>query len=797
MQEHIEKLREHIRELDDAGPRRSRFFPLVAESLKATVGEPAPVRRAKAFAHLLDNTPQVVLSHELLAGSHLGNWPLADDLPTYDERRAEAVEALQRYRDGKRTGAHDPQRATTRRWALMARDHYDANLGYDELQTLIADLQEHFAAADDLTDPEIARELEWHFVFDYGEETRELFAELPWIAANHVDLNYQKVVRIGLNGIRRDIAGRLSQAADEEKRIFYESALIAVDAAIRFVERYAETLAAESRQPHVDKGRAAELAEMAGICRKVASQPPETFREALQLLWLVHIIANIGGGSALSFARFDQYMYPFYQRDIEQGVLTRDEARALIGCMWLKVNEPKMRTVQSLCLGGLTPEGEYGATELTRLCLEVCREVTQPYPNLSLRVCRDTPEWVWDEVVETMKAGIGHPMVLNDDTWVPNFERLGYPPEAARDYYNMGCVEMMIQGQTAHWAGCGLVDMPGLLELVFRNGAGNMAGDTGPQTGALDSFRTFDDFLAAYIEQIGHRARLCRTQAERQEQDWFGKLYDPFGSALIDDCVEKGFDMYQGGGRFARIRPVSSWGIGTAADALVAIKRLVFDEQRMTLQELWEILQHNYEAHEELRVELERRMPCFGNDDGEVDEIARRIFAAYTDAVHALNDGTLPGTFVTVMFSYTSHIHGGEVIAATSNGRHRSETISNGIGPTQGKDTNGPTRLINSVTSLDHSRMTGACAFNLKLSPNLVRGETGSAALKALLKTYVEQGGCQVQVNFVDQETLIDAQKHPERHRNLIVRVAGYSEYFNHLDRRLQDEVIRRTAHGV
>jgi pyruvate-formate lyase len=536
---------------------------------------------------------------------------------------------------------------------------------------------------------------------------------------------------------------------------------------------------------------------MGAICRKIAAQPPETFREALQLLWLVHVIANIGGGSALSFARFDQYMVPFYRRDTERGALTRDEAKMLLSCMWHKVNEPKMRTVQSICLAGTTPDGECGANELTGLCLEVCGEVGQPYPNCSVRVSPDTPEWLWDQIVETMKLGIGHPMVLNDGAWVPNLERLGYPVEAARDYYNMGCVEMMIQGQTGLWAGAGSVDLAGVIELVFRNGQPNMAGATGPQTGALDSLTTFDQFLDAYIAQIEHQVGQCREAAERQADHRRGRWYDPFASALIDDCLEKGLDMYQGGSRFPPILPVNSRGIGTAADSLAAIKRIVFDEKRLSLQELWEVLQDDYEGHEGLRVELDRRMPCYGNDDDEADDIARRIFAAYTDAVHRQNDESAPGRFVTVMFSYTGHIFGGEVTAATPNGRRRGETISNGIDATQGKDIGGPTKLINSVTRLDHSRMTGACAFNLKLSPALVRGEAGTAALKALLKTYVAQGGCQIQVNFVDRETLLDAQEHPDRHRNLIVRVAGYSEYFNSLDRRLQDEVISRTAHGV
>jgi formate C-acetyltransferase len=646
-----------------------------------------------------------------------------------------------------------------------------------------------------LTDAEVGRVLEQHFVFDYGPEVRERFTELPWVVANHLDLNYAKVVRRGLRGIRDDLAGRLA-ASDVARRTFYESALVAVEAAVRFIERQAEALRQAAKGEDAERGT--ELRDMAAVCDRITHQAPATFREALQLVWLVHVIANVGGGSALSFARFDQYLEPFYRRDLEAGRLTREEAKVLVGCLWLKVNEPKMRTVQSLCLAGTTPEGDCGANDLTRLCLEVCREVQQPYPNCSVRVSRQTPEWLWDEIAATMQAGGGHPMLLNDGTWIPSFERLGYPPDAARDYYNMGCVEMMVQGRTGLWAGCGSVDLPGLLELVLRNGGANLAGTVGAPTGALEDLTTFEAFLNAYLAQIEHQVAAAGRYAEQEAAARAGRWFDPFASALVDDCVERGLDLYQGGSRFPPILPVSSRGIGTAADSLAAIKRVVYDQQRRTLRALWDLLERDYEGEEALRAELEHSGPCFGNDEAEVDAIAQRIFAAYTDAVHALNQApTAPGTFVTMMFSYTGHISGGEVTAATPNGRRRGEPISNGIDPSQGRDLAGPTALVNSVTSLEHSRLSGACAFNLKLDPGLMRGATGSRNLQALLKTYIERGGCQIQVNLVDHGTLLEAQQHPERHRNLIVRVAGYSEYFTSLDRRLQDEVIRRTAHAL
>ena len=793
MRERIRKLRELIADLNDAGVRRTTFFHLVAESLRQTEGQPRPLRRAQAFAHLLDHAELVVLPHELLAGSILGLWPLATGLPRYEERRWQAVEAIERF-------LADPRRrsrAAGHGSSMMLRDHYDANIPYADLQRLIREMSDRYAHTSDIGPREIGLVLQEHFEFNYGQETRRLFRELPWVVANHLDLNYGKVVSVGLSGIHDDILDRLGRAERAETRAFYESTRIAVEAALRFARRYADELLRHRGHPDVTPARADELTAMAAVCRKVASQPPETFREALQLLWLVHTMANVGGGSALSFARFDQYMLPFYRRDVARGALTRDDAKELLSCLWLKVNEPHMRTVQSLCLAGTTPDGQRGANELTSLCLEVTRDAAQPYPNVAVRVGRDTPQWLWEEIAETIQAGIGHPSLLNDDTWVPNRVRLGYPLEAARDYYHMGCVEIMTQGCMGRWLGVGAVDMPRLVEHVLRNGEPDLTGDRGIQTGALESFETFEQFFDAFAAQVRHRVGVLHDASVRSDEHVRGQHYDPFGSALIGDCLERGRDMFQGGSRYPPIRPISGRGLATGADSLLAVKKLVFEQGRYTLPELWHILQDDYRGHEALRKELATSMPCYGTDDAEADALARRVLAVYADAVHAHNRGDGPGFFATTMFTYTQHVNLGDMTAATPNGRRRGDTISNGVDPTPGRDTRGPTALINSVTAAGHSNITAACAFNLKLSPAHVRGEAGKAVLRGLLKSYVQRGGAQIQVNFVDQQTLVDAMEHPERHRNLIVRVGGYSEYFNNLDRRLQAEIVRRTAHGL
>ncbi|MFP4380872.1 MAG: pyruvate formate lyase family protein [Candidatus Sumerlaeia bacterium] len=798
MQDRIQKLKQYVIELDNAGVRRTTYFPLIGESLAATQGEPRMLRRAKAFVHIIKNTPPVVHPYETLAGSILGIWPVEKDLPDYEERRTQAIAVVEAYKKRKRENPESVDRGVKKqtRWALMARDHYNANIEYPMLQKLIGELCDYFAGDSEVEAYEVGRELERYFNFDYGPEVRRLMNELPWDVANHLDLNYGKAVRTGLGPMRAIIMSKLESTRDNDKREFYEATLLCLEAAVRHIHRYADHLREMSHDPDLSADRTRELVEMAVVCDRVAESKPENFREALQLVWLLHIIANLGGGSALSFARFDQYLIPFYRADIESGAITREQAKELISCLWLKVNEPKMRTVQSMCVAGTTPDGQDAANELSDICLEICTELCMPYPNLSARVHKDSPEWLMDRIVDTMKAGIGHPMVLNDDMWVPNLHRHGYKLEEAREYYNMGCVEIMIQGKMPNWGGGCAVDFPSLVELVFRNGETNMIGETGIATGTLDSFKTFDDFLNAYLEQLRHKIVSQRPNVLQQIEDWKMKC-DPFSSIFVEDCIEKGLDIFRGGSRIDPVRASGGFGLGTAVDSLSAIKAFVYDEKSITLEEMWEALQANYVGYEDLQKKLENRTPSFGNDNDEVDAIACRIFDCFCDTVHAQNGPDIPGRFSTVFFSYNHHVYAAETIDATPNGRRRSEPMSDAIGPTQGRDLKGPTSLINSVTKLDHSKVTGAYALNMRFTKSLVSGATGTDALKNLIRTLFAKGGMQIQVNVVDAEVLKEAREKPDQHRDLVVRVAGYSEFFTNLDRHLQDEIISRTAHAV
>ncbi len=783
MNDRIAKLKAHIEALEDEGVRRTTFFDLTAESLRANADAPHPIRRARAIAHLFDNAAILIHPHELVAGSILSTWPILET-PTYDERQREAVRVLEDYLAGK---AELPSsRTKPAHYTLISRDHGDGNIAYTDLQRLIADMSTHFAEAT-IEEHEIARELLDHFEHDYGE-AGQLVNSLPWTTANHLDLNYRDLVQKGLGAIREEIRSK-------PETEFYRTAAITIDAVIRHFERYAQLALEESRKHLDDEARMNELLDMAAILKKVSTQKPGTFREALQLVWLVHVMGNMQRAGALSFARFDQYMRPFYEADLAAGRMTRDEIKELLSCMWLKVNEPHMLTVESLCLAGTTPDGKDAASDLTRLCLETCRDLRQPYPNVSVRLSKRSPDWLYHEIAQTVKAGIGQPMVLNDERWIPNLERLDYPTEAARDYYNMGCVEIMIQGGGAPWAGgCGPTDFPAAIELVFTNGAETRGGLTGIATGALGDYADFDAFKNAVFTQIKH---ILRASYEGLKRPPPPTHIDPFGSLFIESCVEKGVDALQGGGRHGPIRASGGFGLGTAADALTAVKKFVYDEKRLSLRELADALADDFAGHEALQSLLSAETPCYGNDDDEADAIAKELFETWAREVHSFNGGEVEGRFVTSLFSYTRHVRTGETIAALPNGRHAGEPISDTISPSQGKDRYGPTAMLNSVLKLDHEQVTGGYALNVKLTPSCVHGEAGEQAIIALIRTCFSRGGSQLQINFVDSSTLRAAQVEPQKHRNLVVRVAGFSEYFNCLDRNLQDEIISRTEHEL
>jgi len=576
----------------------------------------------------------------------------------------------------------------------------------------------------------------------------------------------------------------LKSAVTEAQYEYYICAKIVAQAGSRFVARYANWLRRHSEAADITRG--IELAEMAQVCEKIVVAPAETFREAVQFVWILHVMASVTWGSALSLGRFDQYMLEFYRRDIAFGLITREQAKELLCCLWLKVNEPKMRTVQSVTLGGITPDGENAANELTELCLDVVAEMKLPYPNVGLRINGKSPGWLYSKAIEAINKSGGQPMIMNDDVWITNLKKLGYEDKYANNYYNMGCVEIMIPGKQPNWGVTDPIAFPMLFEDVF---AKYRAGEV-----ALESF---DEFKQVYLQILSTLILNDKNEADSKSVLIPGQCYDPLASLMIDGCLETGADMFQGGSELGTHWSFYAYGLGTAADSMSAVKRHVYDEKRFTIAQLAEMLAQDFEGSEDARRWLAEKSPSYGNDVDQVDSLANEIFSAFNNQVMSYNRIQSPDKYVTTLFGYFFHIYHGEITGATPDGRLRGEAFSDSMGPSQGKDAGGPTKMLNSVLKLDHGRVTGGFALNLKANPALMRGPAGTQVFSALLKAYLQDGGPQLQIYFVDAAMLRAAKEHPEKHRDLIVRIGGYCEYFVNLDATLQDEIIARTVHGL
>ncbi|MCQ2437138.1 MAG: pyruvate formate lyase [Clostridia bacterium] len=788
MTERAERLLKTIHALNDAGVRRTEFYPLAYASLKTTRGEPIELRRAKAEAYILDNASLTVLPDELITGTAAAFFPVCEDIPTVEEQEAKAVEVLEDYlkhrADRDKTAVVAGIRTfeanfTTKksRWALMSRVYHDASITYDELQRLIAVMAERYAGT--LEKYEIGRELERAFKLDYGKEVRAEIDALPWFAANHLSLDYGAMLHEGFGSRIARIKAELEKADSD----FYRGQLIVAEAGSRFFRRYAETVRAFAID--AEPVRKAELTVIAERLDRLATEPAESFADGVQFTWMLQVMMTLLWGSALSFGRFDQYLSDLYIHDIESGVLTEEEAYDLLCCFWIKVNEPRMRTVQSLTIGGVTPDGRDGVNPLTFLCLRVIRDVQLPYPNVGARINEKNPESYRDAVIDCMRTGAGQPMLMNDAVWVPNFMRMGYTEAIANEYFNMGCVEVMIPGKQPNFGITEPIAFPMLFERLFERFKGRE-----------DSLDTYEAFRDAYFEQMEFEIDADYAEALEKQQDKFGKCYDPFGSMLVEGCHENGKDMFQGGAALGTHWSFYAYGLGTAADTLNAIRQCVYEDKRFTLKQLSDILRADFEGYE-----AERRIlsSChkYGNDEDDVDVVARSILSHFDDRVMALNRADSREKYVTSLFGYFFHVYHGEITGATANGRKRGEPFSDSMGPSQGQDVSGPTAMLNSVLKLDHGGVTGGYALNIKLMPSMLKGDVGRVALKTLMFAYIEDGGPQIQINFADAETLKKAKVEPAKYRNVIVRIGGYCEYFVNLDAALQDEIITRTMHEM
>ena len=628
-------------------------------------------------------------------------------------------------------------------------------------------------------------------------------------AAGHTAMD-GKMYHTGLLDLKERIAQRIAsldyiydpEATDKQQEL--EAMSISCDAAILFAERHAE-LAEQMAAREIDPHRRKELEKIAEVCHWVPAHAPRDLWEAIQMYWFVHLgtVTELNGWDSMNPGHIDQHLYPFYQRGLADGTLTREDAKELLGCLWIKFNNqpapPKVGVTAlesgtyndftNINIGGVDREGRSAANELSYMILEIQEELHQLQPGLSIHIAKDTPDDFLLAGIRVIKKGYGYPSIFNPDTYVQEMVRAGKQIEDAREGGCSGCIEVGAFGKEAYLL-TGYLNTPKILEVTLHNGIDPETGrKIGLETGDPREFETYDQLYAAWRRQMEYFVGLKLSVNNYIERMF--SLYAPatFLSLFIDDCIEKGRDYYSGGARY-NTTYIQCTGLGTITDSLSALKKHVFDTHRYTMDEILHALSHNFEGEEKMRQYILHHTPFFGNDDADADAIAVRV---YDDLVQAIEGrpNTRGGETHLNMLSTTCHNYFGSVCGATPNGRLAHFAISDGTSPAHGADTHGPTAVVKSLGKLDQTK-SGGTLLNMRFTPSLLQRETDQRKLASLIRAYFKMGGHHIQFNIVDTATLLDAQRHPENYRDLLVRVAGYSDYFNDMTAQLQNEIIAR-----
>jgi formate C-acetyltransferase len=616
----------------------------------------------------------------------------------------------------------------------------------------------------------------------------------------------------GLAGFKKDIADAIAALDfihDKDatpKREELKAMSIACDAVMTFARRHAD-LAEQMALSETNVQRKAELLQIAETCRWVPEHAPRTFREALQMYWFMHLgtITELNGWDAMNPGHLDRYFYPFYKNDLESGALTRELARELLGCFWIKFNNhpapPKVGVTAAesgtyndftnINVGGILPNGSDGVNELSYLMLEVIDAIHLLQPQSNIQLSRKNPDKFLKAACEVIRKGYGYPSVFNADGVVEQMVRVGKKIEDAREGGTSGCVETGAFGKEAYVL-TGYLNTPKIFELALNNGVDMRTGkQVGLQTGDPKNFQSFEDVYQAFEKQLQYIVDIKMEGNLFIEKMYATEMPAIFLSVLIDDCIKKGMDYNAGGARY-NTSYIQCVGIGTITDSLSALKTHVFDKQEVALPAVLEALKTNFEGQELLRLKLWNKTPRYGNDNDEADDLMRRVFDSLLNAIDG-RPNLRGGEYHVDMLPTTCHIYFGAVLCATPDGRKAKQPVSEGISPVQGADRKGPTAVLASAAKMDQLR-TGGTLLNMKFLPGTLRGQEGIDKLAQLVRSYFRMDGHHLQFNVVDAETLREAQRQPELHRDLIVRVAGYSDYFCDLSKELQEEIIARTA---
>ncbi len=625
----------------------------------------------------------------------------------------------------------------------------------------------------------------------------------------HLIPNYPKILKLGFSGLIKYFES-LKMSAHDDHEDFLDALIISCKAVKALADRYAKE-AANQAEAERDPKRKSELREMARILAKVPWNPPETFWEAVQALWFTHMLVMTSEsypGPGLSPGMVDHYLYPYYERDIKSGLIDREFAKEILQCWFIKHNYAYdfMGRIgpnqginsgfgQLITIGGHGPNGEDLSNDLTWLLLEVIEEMNLLEPKPNIRLHPKTPEPLLGRVAEMLTRSQGSPFLMNFDPISEKALRwAGYPPERLWDYAPVGCLENTLQGCERAGTVDTNLNLAKAVELVFTNGRdARLKWRLGPRTGNPERFKNFNEFFSAYKLQLN--ALIERLLASEGQADAIRSRFEntPYLSALMDGCAEKGKDVSAGGPEFNFIT-VEGISFATAVDSLAAVKKLVFDEKRVSMKELKRALEKNFEGYEQLRQTLLNRAPKFGNDDDAADSIARELNKFWTEEIFKKQSPATGRRFRAGYLSWNYWILYAATTSATPDGRMRGTYLSNGIGPVTGAHHQGPTSISRSVSKIGFESVPNGGSLTLSFNPSLVRGDLGKRILAGFLRGFMREGGSALQVNVIDPETLRCAQKNPELYRNLLVRVTGYNAYFTSLGKEMQDEIIGREA---
>jgi formate C-acetyltransferase len=741
---------------------------LLTESLKKTENEPSiHLRYGKALRHVLRNISVNIYKDELIIGTHTSKRKGSGLFPEGIGARLDDELDVIGYREG------DPYRISSETVTKLRKDVFP----YWKERNI------EFFAREEMN-PETE---------DYIDKVG-FFILTEFAGTSHLTLNHEKVFKFGYRGLIEQAENKKKDfEGSSEKQAFLQGVIETLQGGIEFANRYSQKVD-ELAERESNPKRKEELKFLAETCKKVPEHPPENFYEALQMCWFNQIFALIESYEfAISVGRFDNLFYPYYVKDVERGILTREKALELVECFFIKTSavynclDADVRIIFDGNPIGLNITLGPRINDITHIAVEAMNNIRTRNPNITIRINKDSSDDFLLKVADFVRSGTML-QFMNDDLIIPAFLKKGITEEDAIDYSIIGCVEPMPTGLSFGSTDAGLINLALPLELALNDGRGRVFEEQcGPKTGDPREFESFDQLLDAFELQmkkvIEHAIKGLNILGEVQKQH----KPTPFISAMIEECIERGLDVTQGGARY-NFTGVQGVGIPSVGDALTAVKKLVFDEKKISIDGLLKALDSDFESDPRIQALLINKAPKFGNDDDYADEITRKVSEIYCNEL-SKHSNVRGGIYHAGAYSVSAHVVFGTFVGALPSGRLARTPLNNGLTPCHGCDELGPTASMNSVAKLNHEELTNGSAY----TPLFALKGAKASLLVPLIKSYAQLGGYQIQFNFIDKKTLLDAQKHPSKHRGLIVRVAGYSALFTELSKATQDDIVNRT----